>query len=39
MKEVREAVVGIMESETVADLCERATRLEQAAPAALDFVI
>jgi Rrf2 family protein len=39
MKEVREAVVGIMERATVADLCERARRLEQAPSTALDYVI
>jgi len=39
MKEVREAVAGLMERATVADLCERAKRLEQAPPSALDYVI
>src|SRR5208282_6325334 len=39
MKEVREAVVQIMEKATVADLCEQARRLEQAPDAALNYVI
>jgi Rrf2 family protein len=39
MKEVREAVVNIMERMTVADLCEKARRLEQTASRALDYVI
>jgi Rrf2 family protein len=39
MKEVREAVVQIMERVTVHDLCERARRLEQAPPSVLDYVI
>lgn len=39
MKEVREAVANIMEAATVADLCERARRLEQTPLAALDYVI
>jgi Rrf2 family protein len=39
MKEVREAVVEIMERVTVADLCEQARLLEQAPSAALDYVI
>jgi hypothetical protein len=39
MKEVREAVVSIMERATVADLCEQARQLEQAPLTALDYVI
>ena len=39
MKEAREAVVGIMERATVADLCERARQLEEAASTSLDYVI
>jgi Rrf2 family protein len=39
MKEAREAVVKIMERLTVADLCERARRLEKPANEAVDFVI
>ncbi len=39
MKEVREAVVQIMERVTVADLCERARRLEHAPEMPLDYVI
>jgi Rrf2 family protein len=39
MKEVREAVVGIMEGATVAELCERSRRLEEAPHTALDYVI
>lgn len=39
MKEAREAVVKIMERLTLADLCERARRLEQPGTQALDFVI
>jgi Rrf2 family protein len=39
MQEVREAVVSIMERATVADLCERARRLEQTPASALDYVI
>ena len=39
MKEVREAVVGIMDRTTIADLCEKARRLEQSGAPALDFVI
>ena len=37
--EAREAVVGIMERVTVADLCERARRLQQNPPEAGDYVI
>ncbi len=39
MKEAREAVVQIMERLTVADLCERARRLEKPTAQAVDFVI
>jgi Rrf2 family protein len=39
MKEVREAVVGIMERVTVADLVEKAHRLEAPVACALDYDI
>jgi Rrf2 family protein len=39
MKEVREAVVRIVEKVTVADLCERWKKLQQQPAAILDFVI
>lgn len=39
MKEVREAIVQIMERVTVGDLCERARRLDQAPHSVLDYVI
>jgi len=39
MKEVRDAVVNIVEKRTVADLCERARRLEEMHAGPLDFVI
>ena len=39
MKEVREAVVRIMERVTVADLCERSRRLQQEPSYPLDFAI
>jgi Rrf2 family protein len=39
MKQVREAVVDIMERSTVADLCERARRLAQTASPVPDYVI
>jgi Rrf2 family transcriptional regulator, cysteine metabolism repressor len=39
MKDVREAVVNIMEKVTVADLCEQAKLLEQTPTAALDYAI
>ena len=39
MKEVREAVVKIMEHVTVADLCERSRRLQEEPLSASDFVI
>src|SRR5438034_603236 len=39
MKEIREAVVQIAERVTIADLCERSVKLNEAPPTALDFVI
>jgi Rrf2 family protein len=39
MKEVRDAIVGILECVTIAELCQRARRLEAVPPSALDFVI
>jgi Rrf2 family transcriptional regulator, cysteine metabolism repressor len=39
MREVREAIVGIVERVTVAELCQRAKKLEQEPLIALDFVI
>jgi Rrf2 family protein len=39
MKEVRDAIVGILECVTIAELCLRARRLEATPPNALDFVI
>lgn len=39
MKEARDAVVKIMDQVTVAELCERATRLQREPVSALDFVI
>jgi Rrf2 family transcriptional regulator, cysteine metabolism repressor len=39
MKDVREAVVNIMEKVTVADLCEQARLLERTPEAALDYAI
>ncbi|HEY3862864.1 MAG TPA: Rrf2 family transcriptional regulator [Verrucomicrobiae bacterium] len=39
MKQVRQAVVDIMEKATVADLCENARRLEKPAGGPLDYVI
>ena len=39
MKEAREAVVGIMDRVTLADLCERSRRLEQNPPGGVDYVI
>ena len=39
MKEVREAVVKIMEQVTVADLCDRARRLQQEPVTSFDFAI
>ena len=39
MKEVREAIVGILETVTVADLCARAKKLESLPANPLDYVI
>ncbi len=39
MKDVRTAVVDIMDHTTLADMCERAVELEQAPSAALDYII
>ena len=39
MKEVREAIVKILERITVADLCERSRRLQESPENVLDFVI
>lgn len=39
MKDVREAIVKILESVTVAELCERARRLEGPLTKPLDFII
>jgi Rrf2 family protein len=39
MKEVREAVVKIMERVTLADLCERARRLEVEPSSVMDYII
>ncbi len=39
MKEAREAVVGIMERVTLADLCDRAQRLEAPASGMSDYMI
>jgi hypothetical protein len=39
MKEVREAIVGILETVTVADLCARAKKLEAVPSNPLDYVI
>jgi len=39
MKEVRDAVVNIVEKRTVADLCARGRRLEEMHAGPLDFVI
>jgi Rrf2 family protein len=39
MKEVRDAIVKILEGVTIAELCQRARRLEGAPAGALDFVI
>lgn len=39
MKEVREAVVQVMERVTLKDLCDRAHRLERAPTSVLDYVI
>ena len=39
MKEVRDAIVTILEKVTVAELCERARKLDEALIQPLDFVI
>jgi Rrf2 family protein len=39
MREVREAIVGILETVTVADLCARAKKLEAVPANPLDYVI
>jgi len=39
MKEVRDAIVKILEGVTIAELCQRARQLEARPPGALDFVI
>jgi Rrf2 family protein len=39
MKEAREAVVGIMERVSLADLCERSRRLQQNPAGVLDYII
>ena len=39
MKEVREAIVGVVERVTVAELCQRARKLQEEPLSALDFVI
>jgi DNA-binding IscR family transcriptional regulator len=39
MKEVRDAIAGILESMTVADLVSRAVRLRQTPDVPIDFVI
>ena len=39
MKEVRDAIVRILEAVTLAELCQRARRLQATPAAALDFVI
>jgi Rrf2 family protein len=39
MKDVRDAVVRVMERVTVKDLCDRAHRLEKAPASVLDYVI
>jgi Rrf2 family protein len=39
MKEIRDAIVRVAERVTLADLCERARKLQQEPVAALDFVI
>lgn len=39
MKEVREAVVKIMDRVTIADLCERAAKLKDEPASALDYII
>jgi Rrf2 family cysteine metabolism transcriptional repressor len=39
MKEVRDAIVAIMERVTIAELCQRARKLQEEPLSALDFVI
>ena len=39
MKEVRDAIVAIVERVTIADLCERSRKLQQEPMSSLDFVI
>jgi hypothetical protein len=39
MKEIREAVVKIAERVTIAELCERARKLQHEPMVALDFMI
>jgi len=39
MKEVREAIVKVVERVTIADLCERSQKLQQSSVLPLDFVI
>ena len=39
MKEVRDAIVRILEGVTIAELCQRAKRLQVTRPSALDFEI
>jgi DNA-binding IscR family transcriptional regulator len=39
MKEVRDAIVAIVERVTIADLCDRARKLQQEPMSPLDFVI
>jgi Rrf2 family cysteine metabolism transcriptional repressor len=39
MKEVRQSIVEALERSTVADLCDRAKRLNAMQPSALDYVI
>ena len=39
MKEVRDAIVGILEAVTVAELCDRARRLQQKGTSCEDYVI
>ena len=39
MKEVRDAIVKILEGVTIAELCQRARRLQAGPPSPLDYVI
>lgn len=39
MKEVRDAIVGILENVTVADLCERVRRLEAEPSSGIEYII